>query len=345
MGWILTALWLLTQFLHWASALSRRPGSETERLRQLTSQTESRWAWRLTSLSDSLPATSWSHRLLSFWASLVTPTQLASFHSARVDAYLLHFALTLGSLIAFSILAALGSLAWLWRRGQKNLPVAGPAIGWIRVWVAYVSWNFLTLLALAGVLPACLSGLNRTDALLDTFAVVLLLGLMCAVLGRPNGWRFSRGGLMHFRWSLVWWGLCGYGLAFPVVFCLGWLQSRVSSSVSGNSMIALVAESNPHQLVILLWMAALLTPVVEEFWYRANLLEALRPRLGDRRALVVSALLFSFVHADPGAVLALFGLGLIFGMLYLRTGSLWPGVIAHGLWNATSFFLVRLAVV
>jgi membrane protease YdiL (CAAX protease family) len=71
----------------------------------------------------------------------------------------------------------------------------------------------------------------------------------------------------------------------------------------------------------------------------------LRSRFGNAGAVLLSALFFAFIHADPGAFFPLFGLGLIFGYLYLRTGSLVPGALAHGLWNATSFFLVRLAVV
>ena len=54
-------------------------------------------------------------------------------------------------------------------------------------------------------------------------------------------------------------------------------------------------------------------------------------------AVGVSALLFAAIHLDPYRFLFTFVLGLIFGLLRLGTGSLWPSVVAHASLNTLTF--------
>jgi len=173
--------------------------------------------------------------------------------------------------------------------------------------------------------------------------MVQLLGLLCGLLTRRRGFHLRSFG--HSLKVNVLWGIGGFGLGFPLTLAAQWVQSHLGAVDSGNAMIGLVSRGNPLQLQALLFVVAGVTPLTEELWYRGAILESLRSRCGNRLAWLLSALFFAFIHADPGAFLPLLALGGVFGYLYLRTGSLVPGVIAHGLWNATSFFLVRLAVV
>jgi membrane protease YdiL (CAAX protease family) len=70
----------------------------------------------------------------------------------------------------------------------------------------------------------------------------------------------------------------------------------------------------------------ILPPLVEEVVFRGVLLErfAVKWRIGV--AIVVSAVAFGILHADPvGAGV----FGAMTALLYLRTGSLWPGILIH----------------
>ena len=91
-------------------------------------------------------------------------------------------------------------------------------------------------------------------------------------------------------------------------------------------------------LVLNLFTYALLPGIVEELVFRGWILGSLRP-FGERRALVLSALIFGLMHGNltqlPFALL----LGLLFGFLYLRTGRLWVGMVIHMLNNALSVVL------
>ena len=72
------------------------------------------------------------------------------------------------------------------------------------------------------------------------------------------------------------------------------------------------------------------TPLTEEIFFRGFIFAGLVPRLGIWRAMAVSALTFSLFHLSPGLIVPVFITGFLLAWLYRRTGSLWPGIVAHG---------------
>jgi uncharacterized protein len=77
----------------------------------------------------------------------------------------------------------------------------------------------------------------------------------------------------------------------------------------------------------------LAAPLCEEFFFRGVILRGLLTRLSPPRAIVVTALVFSAFHFDPVGAPALFELGVLFGLLAWRSGSIWPSVAAHAASN------------
>lgn len=91
--------------------------------------------------------------------------------------------------------------------------------------------------------------------------------------------------------------------------------------------------------VALLPVVILVGPLVEELLFRGALLSVLRTRLGDGWAVAVSAILFGAVHLpDLGwlwyAVPNLVLVGVFCAWLRVRSGSIWPGFVAHAANNA-----------
>lgn len=84
--------------------------------------------------------------------------------------------------------------------------------------------------------------------------------------------------------------------------------------------------------------AALLVDVIaavvgEELFHRGAVLPALRP-WGDRVAVVGSAILFAVAHVGFAAAFSwALALGLVAGTARLRTGSILPGMVLHGVGN------------
>jgi membrane protease YdiL (CAAX protease family) len=77
-------------------------------------------------------------------------------------------------------------------------------------------------------------------------------------------------------------------------------------------------------------------PLFEELAFRGGLLSAFALRRGARSAIVLSALVFAAFHLDPVHLAGTFFLGLLYGWLALRTGSIWPSMLAHALNNGVA---------
>lgn len=92
----------------------------------------------------------------------------------------------------------------------------------------------------------------------------------------------------------------------------------------------------PHWLLFTALVVAV--PLSEEALFRGYLQGALARAAGDGVAVIASAALFAAIHMQYAAfeLGAVFVVGLWFGLLRARTGSLWMSILAHGLYNALS---------
>lgn len=90
---------------------------------------------------------------------------------------------------------------------------------------------------------------------------------------------------------------------------------------------------------VLLVSVVVVAPVVEEFVFRGLLLHRWSRKWGLVRGVVASTAAFAVLHFSP---LGIFLLGLGFAAIYLRTGSLWLAIIAHGLNNLLAFAVMPL---
>lgn len=88
----------------------------------------------------------------------------------------------------------------------------------------------------------------------------------------------------------------------------------------------------------------LLAPVAEELVFRGAILRALLAWKPERRWLMIaiSAMIFAVVHLNPDQMPHAFFAGLLLGWMYMRTGSVVPGVAFHLVNNTMSYVLVRL---
>ncbi|MEO6398801.1 MAG: CPBP family intramembrane glutamic endopeptidase [Tepidiformaceae bacterium] len=80
-------------------------------------------------------------------------------------------------------------------------------------------------------------------------------------------------------------------------------------------------------------------PFTEELFFRGFVFAGLT-RWGFWPAAAISALLFAFVHFDPGSVVPFFAIGLAMAWLFWSRGSLWDAVLFHFLFNLTSFLIL-----
>jgi sodium transport system permease protein len=95
-------------------------------------------------------------------------------------------------------------------------------------------------------------------------------------------------------------------------------------------LVRLTDEGAPLWVI---WLVVAVTPAIcEEALFRGFILSGLR-RLGPVAAIGISSLLFGIAHASIYRLLPTFFLGVIFGLIVWRTGSLLSSIVAHTLNN------------
>tara|TARA_R110002096_G_scaffold247097_1_gene439502 strand:- start:72 stop:1454 length:1383 start_codon:yes stop_codon:yes gene_type:complete len=141
-------------------------------------------------------------------------------------------------------------------------------------------------------------------------------------------------GLRRPEWSgrqLLSFGVIGLGLAMLVAFGIS-LVGSVSMSIGD-----VVNSDYLDRDLAVLWVviaSVVVAPICEELLMRGFLFSILRGPCGAIAAAILSSVLFGFLHGySLVGFLSTTSLGLVFCWMYQRSGSLWPGVIAHSLFN------------
>jgi membrane protease YdiL (CAAX protease family) len=108
--------------------------------------------------------------------------------------------------------------------------------------------------------------------------------------------------------------VCGLNLViFTIVFLLGWLASRATTAATLAGMRTL-------------WPGAFMS------------------RTGESIAIALIGVAFGAAHLPMGALAAVAAglIGIFLGIILIIHRSIWPAVIAHGLFDATTFALLPL---
>ena len=79
----------------------------------------------------------------------------------------------------------------------------------------------------------------------------------------------------------------------------------------------------------------IMAPLVEELLFRGAIQgHMLRKGMKPLNAILIASAIFGIVHMNPIQIPFAFAIGLIFGWLYYRTGSVVPGIIGHFINNS-----------
>ncbi len=105
---------------------------------------------------------------------------------------------------------------------------------------------------------------------------------------------------------------------------------------------AMKIAREPTAFLLSLAVFAGLAPLAEELVFRGLLYGWLAGRWGAGVAVIVSSIAFAAAHVELAHVVLVLPLGLVFGLLRWRTGSLWPSLAAHMANNGLAVAAVAL---
>jgi CAAX protease family protein len=236
----------------------------------------------------------------------------------------------------------------VWRPEPPPRPEDG---GWERavpLWSPFaVAFAAFVVASIAYAVIASVAGLSAAEAedspgpvLGATFVqdALLIAGAALAVGHVVKRGAAAALGLRPTRfWPAVGWA--------AVVLGTFWLVSGLLVAIFGEPPEQEITEEIKSEDGVLalagyIGITCLIAPLAEELFFRGLLFPVLRARVGVTWGVLVSAALFSMVHAlgsPVEALIVLFVLGAGLCLLYLRTGSLLPCIGLHALNNAISF--------
>ncbi|MHB9111121.1 MAG: CPBP family intramembrane glutamic endopeptidase [Thermoleophilia bacterium] len=119
----------------------------------------------------------------------------------------------------------------------------------------------------------------------------------------------------------------------------GWLietlagESQLPSEVPSQDVTTLYGSS-ASAFILTFIAVALVTPVVEELFFRGIVHRGLEQQLGFLAGGALSAFIFALAHIDYRLFVPIFGLGFGLAFLVHRTGSIWPSIGGHFIINS-----------
>lgn len=128
----------------------------------------------------------------------------------------------------------------------------------------------------------------------------------------------------------------------PAVILVGvlWL---FASQIVLEPLVALLPEHKAPSIGLGVWAYVTtigFAPILEEILCRGLLFETFNKRWGVKFSIFLSALFFGLIHFDLATIVVATVAGMIFGVLYVRTSSIFASMIVHAINNAVAFTLI-----
>lgn len=98
--------------------------------------------------------------------------------------------------------------------------------------------------------------------------------------------------------------------------------------------------TGPYEALAAFVTLVILAPVAEEILFRGYLLGALKLYLRSWQVVLITALIFAFMHGSLNVGVDTFALGIILAVLRLSSGSLWASILLHMMKNSLAFYLI-----
>ena len=127
-----------------------------------------------------------------------------------------------------------------------------------------------------------------------------------------------------------------YSVAGFAVLFLGMLIIGGLAKITGFGDQQKVADKIKGLPEYILLVAIFVAPICEELLFRGYLSRKIGP--------ILSAIAFGLVHVGYGSIVEIIGvtfIGIVFGYLYKRSGTILPGIIIHMMYNMMSILVIR----
>jgi uncharacterized protein len=143
----------------------------------------------------------------------------------------------------------------------------------------------------------------------------------------------ERLGLVPVQTSWSVYPLAALGSLFPLAigFALATLLALIIPA--DLSVMKLYENITPAMSVVFVLFIAVVPGIVEELLFRGYVQRRLLERWRPAVAIGITSVLFALVHVMPHSIVAVLPLGIWFGVVAWKSGSVYPGMLCHAFVN------------
>ena len=220
---------------------------------------------------------------------------------------------------------------------KKILGLVGMLLGISALTVAFTAFMQLGMQALVKNVGLAVS--EDTVIGLSGSMGVALSGIYIAFHMKKMGYRDFERGKEAFTWKRA----LFYGV---LAICICHVLFSTVTTVLLAGIIPNAVSESTHQegFWLNLLTGVMLAPITEELLFRAGMYTYIRAKFDKRVAFVISTLIFALVHFYmPLNFLSCALAGVVFAIIYDKTGNIWYSIVAHALCNLEALMLDTLA--
>lgn len=124
-----------------------------------------------------------------------------------------------------------------------------------------------------------------------------------------------------------------FQLILPLVNPVDFFE-KISIQIITTHQLDLIIFKNPNFYnIFYFFLMVIITPVIEEILYRGIILNLLLKKYSILVSIILSSIIFAFIHLKFIGIGYLFLYGLFFGFAYYKTKSLFTSILLHFLIN------------
>jgi membrane protease YdiL (CAAX protease family) len=125
--------------------------------------------------------------------------------------------------------------------------------------------------------------------------------------------------------------LIGFGISVVCLYGFGSITSvflSILQMCGYKSVLGAISINTFWQYLGYVIASCVAPAVFEELLFRGTILSGLK-EFGIKTAIIVSALIFTFMHGNPEQTVHQFIIGAVVGYIFFKSGNLWLGIIVH----------------
>ena len=213
---------------------------------------------------------------------------------------------------------------------QYNIKIGTAFLLVVAYFAIMLFYTFLDVAVWRNVFP-------NFSNIINIITITICICLFIVFLKRSTGYQIQLLSNLNFTGIIL---ALGCSVLFFLLLdkCLDPIFESIfpQSEQDYQEMIQSLVKSPMTSLI----QVCVLAPIIEEILMRGVVLGGLKKAYGCVNALLISVVLFAFLHFNMVQTLSAFVCGIVLGLLYIKTSSILCCMIAHCGYNLISYIVM-----